>query len=340
MAGELLYVASGGAIEVKKIDQKTGKLTDVQKVEHQGLSKFTFSRNKKFLYAQAAMKDNRKQASIATYKIADDGKLTFVHNAPISGGTTELKTDHTDNFLAAANYSAGIVTVWKLESGIYKGAVAKELKLEKRVHAARFSKDNKVLCIPATGPNLVYELAFDEKTGIISEKTAAKGPSSGASQPRHLIFHPKMNIAYTTLERMKPGVGTWKWDPAKGELKLLQNLSNYDDSTGKVTNADLHMSPDNKFLYISCRDKGAKVDHIALYKINPSDGLLTFVKKFPCENIPRSFGLNKSGDFMYVCGQKVAKMGVYKIDKATGFLSKVTQYETGSGPIWVETLVK
>ena len=339
-AEEYLYLASGGAIEVKKINAQSGELTDVQKVEHLGLSKFTFSRNKKFLYAQAAMKGNRRQTAIITYKIEDDGKLTFVHIAPISGGTTELKTDHTDQFLAAANYGAGTVTVWKLENGVYKGAVAKELKLEKKVHAARFSKDNKVLCIPATGPNVVYELAFDEKTGNISEKTQAKGPTSGAAQPRHLIFHPKMDIAYTTLERIKPGVGTWKWDPAKGELKLLQNLSNFDDETARVTNADLHMSPDNRFLYVSCRDKGAKVDHIALYKINPSDGLLTFVKKFPCENIPRSFGLNKSGDFMYICGQAVAKMGVYKIDKATGFLSKVAQYETGKGPIWVETLVK
>ncbi len=76
------------------------------------------------------------------------------------------------------------------------------------------------------------------------------------------------------------------------------------------------------------------------FKTRPDPISVAFVKKFPCENIPRSFGLNKSGNFMYVCGQKVDKMGVYKIDKATGFLSKVTQYDTGKGPIWVETLVK
>ena len=82
MSNELLYVASGGAIEVKKIDPDTGKLTDIQRVEYQGLSKFTFSRNKKYLYAQALMKDNRKQTSVATYRIAEDGKLSFVNNAP------------------------------------------------------------------------------------------------------------------------------------------------------------------------------------------------------------------------------------------------------------------
>ena len=91
---ELLYLASGGAIESKKIDPKTGKLTDFQKVELPSLSKFTFSRNGKFLYAQASIQEgNKKSTSVATYSIAADGKLTFLYNAPISGGTTELKTD-------------------------------------------------------------------------------------------------------------------------------------------------------------------------------------------------------------------------------------------------------
>ena len=339
-AAELLYVASGGAIEVKSIDPKTGKLENIQKVEMAGLSKFTFSRNKQFLYAQAAIANGKKkQASIATYKIANDGKLTFVHNAPISSGTTELKTDHTDKFIAAAKYGTGIVTVWKLEDGVYKGNIAKELRIEKKVHCSRFSKDNRFLMIPATGPNKVFELDFNQETGDISVKREAAGPTSGAAQPRHLVFHPTKNFAYTTLERIKPGVGVWTYDPKKGELNLIQNLANSEDATGSITNADLHLSPDNRFLYVSCRDKKGDTDHIVLYKVN-DDGKLAFVKKFPCEDIPRSFCLNKSGDFAYVCGQGSAKMGVYKIDKESGHLNKVTVYETGKGPIWVETLIK
>ena len=160
-ADEFLYLASGNTIEVKKVNPENGKLQNVQKVEYSGLSKFTFSVDKKFLYAQASVKDKRRQPAIATYSIAADGKLNFVHVAPINGGTTELKTDRSGKFLAAANYGAGTVTVWALEDGIYKGKMVKELKLEKKVHAARFSPDNKVLCIPATGPNKVYELSFN-----------------------------------------------------------------------------------------------------------------------------------------------------------------------------------
>ncbi|MCM8533601.1 MAG: beta-propeller fold lactonase family protein [Lentisphaeraceae bacterium] len=337
-ASELLYLASGNSIEVKKIDLKTGKLSDFQKVEYKKLSKFTFSRNKQFLYAQAAMKDNPKQASIMTFKVATDGKLTFVHNAPIDMGTTELKTDHSDSFIAGANYGQGSVNIWKLEDGIYKGEMIQKIKLEKQAHATRFSPDNKMLMIPATGPNKIFQLSFDEKTGQVKQTTPAVGPSSGAAQPRHLIFHPMLNIAYSTLERKTPGVGTWQWNAGKGELTLIDNLQSSDDDTARITTADLHMSPDSKFLYISSRDKGKKLDAIIAYSIDQKSGKLTFVDSYPCENIPRSFCINKSGDFVYVAGQRANMMGVYKRDTETGALTKVTQYKTGNGPIWVETL--
>lgn len=99
------------------------------------------------------------------------------------------------------------------------------------------------------------------------------------------------------------------------------------------------MSPDNKFLYASLRDKNNKLDAILLYKINV-DGKLNYLNRFPCENIPRTFCINASGNFMYVAGQKAEKLGVYKINKDTGYLTKLTQYETGKAPIWIETLAK
>lgn len=336
-AAELLYLASGGTIEVKEIDPKTGKLSDFQKVEFTRLSKFTFSRNKKFLYAQAAMKGNPKQASIITYSVATDGTLTYVHNAPINGGTTELKTDHTDSFIAAANYGAGTATVWKLENGVYKGTEVQEMTLKKQAHATRFSPDNKMLMIPATGPNVVFQLAFDEKTGKITKMESAKGPKMGAAQPRHLIFHPTKDIAYSTLERVHPGVGVWKWDSAQGQLKFIQGVMAQEDKTAALTTADLHMTPDNKFLYASLRDKNKKQDAILLYKIK-DDGQLTYIERFPCENIPRSFCVSETGDYVYVAGQRANMLGVYSINKETGHLTKVTQYETGKNPIWVETL--
>lgn len=335
---ELLYLAVGNKIEVKRINPETGELSDFQAVEHPRLSHFTFSKNKQFLYAQAVMRSNPKQPSIVTYKVEADGKLIFVNNAPIGIGTTDLKTDYTDSFIVGSSYGKGVVHIWQLEEGIYKGKLVQEIALEKKAHSNRFSPDNKLLMVPATEPNKVFQLAFDKQSGKAKRLKDANGPSSGASQPRHLIFHPQLDVAYTTLERKTPGVGVWKRDSETGELTLIENIQSSNDVEARITTADLHLSPDNKFLYISSRDNSKELDAIIAYSVDSKTGRLTFVESFPCEHIPRSFCISKSGDFLYVAGKRVHLLGVYKRNKDTGHLTKVTQYKTGKGPAWVETL--
>ena len=339
VAQELLYVSSGDAIEVKRINPQTGSLLDFQRIELIGISIFTFSRNKKFLYAMASINGNRENRSIATYKVEDDGKLDLIFNAPISSRVTDLKTDHSDNYLAGSHYGEGTASIWKLDRGVYKGELVQEIILEKNAHAVRFSPNNKVLFIPATGPNKIFQLAFDQESGKVTQTDPALGPQKGAAQPRHLVFHPTLNVAYSTQERNKPGVAMWHWKPSKGELELAQTLTSSDDISGRITNADLHISPDEKFLYISSRDKQKELDQIIAYKINATDGRLTLANTFPSEHFPRSFGLNKTGDFAFVAGQRENKLGVYKVNKTTGDLIKIRQYETGNNPIWVETLL-
>lgn len=339
VAQELLYVSSGDAIEVKKINPQTGTLLDFQRIEFKGISIFTFSRNKKFLYAMASIDGNRENRSIATYKVTVDGKLDLIYNAPISSRATDLNTDHSDNYIAGSHYGEGTASIWKLENGVYKGELVQEIMLEKNAHAVRFSPDNKVLFVPATGPNKIFQLAFDQETGKLTQTDPALGPQKGAAQPRHLVFHPTLNVAYSTQERIKPGVAMWHYKPSKGELELAQTLTSSDDISGRITNADLHISPDEKFLYISSRDNQKELDQIIAYKINAKDGRLTLANKFPSEHIPRSFSLNKTGDFAFVAGQRENKLGIYKINKTTGDLIKIMQYETGKNPIWVETLL-
>ncbi len=339
VAQELLYLTSGDALEVKNINKETGKLFDVQKISLRGMSVFTFSRNKEFLYVNASIDNDRHKPSIATYKVAADGKLNFVYNAAISGKMSDLNTDHTDKFLAGSSYLNGSASIWQLENGIYKGKLVQEVVLEKKAHAARFSPDNKMLFIPATGPNKIFQLAFDQNTGKLTQQKSVLGGNEGATQPRFLVFHPTLNVAYSTQERIKPGVAVWQWLPEKAQLELTQSLTNSDDISGRITNADLHISPDHKFLYLSSRDQQKEFDQIIIYRINALDGRLSLVNKFSSEHHPRSFCLNNTGDFLYVAGMRVNTLGVYKINKTTGDLIKVTQYNTGKKPTWVETLI-
>ncbi len=234
------------------------------------------------------------------------------------------------------------MSVWKFTEGVYRGETVQEFTLEQKAHSTVFSQDNQYILVPATGPNKVFQLIFDEKTGnvALNEPAFASGPEEGARQPRHLVFNRKLDIAYTTQERMNPGVATWTWEPEKGLLKLIENIVTTREDVESITMADLHITPDNKFLYISNRDDKNTRDSIIGFRIDPKNGSLSLIKHFPSEHIPRSFCISKSGKYLYVAGKGDAKLGVYEIHSNTGHLEKIKQYETGALPIWVTTLIK
>jgi len=336
-AKEFLYISSGASIDVREIDQETGKLKKVQKLELEGLSSFTFSPDYKFLYAQTSIRNGKKRkAAIATFSITDDGKITLIKNVEAPSSVTELKTDRTGRFLAGTR--SGNVYIWKLEEGIFTSSLACTIKLEKKTHAVRFSLDNRFLYIPGTAPNKIFCLSFDSKTGNIKHVSTAKGPTEGACQPRHLTFHQTLDIAYSTQERIKPGVAVWSRNKESGEMKLLQNIVTSKDTSSTITTADVHISPDKKFVYISSRDKSSKNNELISFQIDQSSGILKLIGRVKSEHLPRSFCLNQSGKFIYATGQGESKLGVYSVKE--GLLIKVIQYDIGEKAIWVESLNK
>ena len=341
-AAEFLYLAAGNEIAVKAIDQSTGKLSEHQTLKRDGAGPFTFSPDKTFLYIVATVPGSKKQMSIATYKVAKDARLTLLENAPIHMRPSYLHTDASGKYIVGNHYGEGKMSVWRLTRGVYEGETVQELTLEKRVHATIFSKENTYILVPATRPNKVFQVKFDESTGKVTlhDPAFASGPEEGAREPRHLVFNRKLNIAYTTQERFNPGVATWTWDPENGRLELIQDIVTTKEHVERITTADLHITPDNKFLYISSRDTKNERDGIIGFKIDPQSGRLTVINHFPSEHIPRSFCINKSGRYLYVAGLGDAKLGVYKINPDNGHLKKITQYQTGARPIWVTTLIK
>ena len=132
-------------------------------------------------------------------------------------------------------------------------------------------------------------------------------------------------------------------DTEKGKLKPIQNVVTQPKGAAlQVTTADLHLTPDARFLYVSNRDITKRraprgKDSIVGFRVDAQTGKLTLTGHFPCERIPRSFTIDKLGKYVYVAGQGDGKLGAYRIEP-TGQLKKIKQYEVGNGPNWVETL--
>ena len=317
----------------------TGKLTPIQQLDSGGL--IAVSPDKSKLYTHGN--------NIVSHDIPPDGKLELLGHAKSDRGGPYLDIGATGKFLAAPNYGDGTVRVWEInDEGVCVGEPVVDLMLEKKAHSSVFSPDNRFLLVPATEPNKVFQLKFDQATGEtkLGAPPSATGPTKAgeAQQPRHIRFHPNGRIAYTTLEREQPGVGVWEWDSSSGNLNVIQNIVTLpEDFSGSLTTADLHLTPDGKYLYVSNRDltdRKAKTGRSSIvgFKVDPETGKLSLIGHTDCEHIPRSFAIDEAGEYLYVAGQMAEKIGAYKINQSTGELSRVQQFDLPGKPNWVMCL--
>ena len=150
--------------------------------------------------------------------------------------------------------------------------------------------------------------------------------------PRHLVFHPNRKFVYVIGET-DGLVYVFDYDPGSGQLEKKQTVSALPpDFHGKPATADLHITPDGKYLYGSER----KSSTLTGFKIDPANGTLSFIGSVPTEKQPRGFNIDSSGRHLLAVGQLSHRMSSYKIDVDSGKLTKLREYPMGKNPNWVE----
>ena len=352
-AAGIVVVSGGGALSVFSVEG--GALLRSNEVDLEGNSgTMAIAPDRRFLYVNTSLptsgsgKGKKHSAAIATFSVTSEGALREINRAASGWSGGYLSVHPSGKFLAGNHYGTGKAGVWKLSKDrVYRGEPVVEFELEKRAHSAVFSPDGRFLFVPATGPNKIFQLVFQPGAGYLvpNQPSSAPGPlgEKEARQPRHLLFHPRKNIAYTTNERERPGVGSWEFDPEKGLLRSLEGIPSAAGNEEGMTTADLQMTPDGRFLYVSNRDilnrdEAEGRDAIALFSTEEETGRLTFEKSFPCERIPRSIAMDQAGKHLFVSGQGDNQLGLYQIDPANGHLKKLDNCELPGKPVWVLTL--
>ena len=136
------------------------------------------------------------------------------------------------------------------------------------------------------------------------------------SGPRHFTFHPDGKFGYVIQELM--GIVTaFEYD--NGKLRTLQsvNLTSL-DFEGAIDAADIHISPDGKFLYGSLR--GA-INELVVYAIDEK-GRLDYVDRHSTLGKgPRNFAIDPTGNFLLVGNGGSDEIVIFKRNKTTGKLA-------------------
>ena len=141
--------------------------------------------------------------------------------------------------------------------------------------------------------------------------------STGAGNgPRHFTFHPGKKFAYL-VEELSGTVVAYAYN--NGNLKFLQRISTHPKNyKGGMGSADIHISPDGKFLYASNR---GDANTITIFSINKITGKLALKGYQPTSGkTPRNFIIDPTGNYLLVANQDTDNIVIFKRNKLTGLL--------------------
>ena len=344
--GQLLYMAlsNKSKIVAREIHQGPGALSERFTLELPGNpGAMTFSPDRSYLYAVTSLGEGK--SGVTTCKRAPDGSLSIVSSDPITTRAPYIRTSKDGRLLLAAHYSAGDVTVYRIVNGICTGELLDQKKTERTAHAIEIDPSGKYVFVPHTGPNKMYQFRLDGTTGKLTpnDPPFVEGPDKDHRyhEPRHYAHHPTLDIGYTSNEKGS-GITAWRFNPKNGTLHRLTTMSTLPPgSEGKFHAADIQITPNGRFVYVSTRDhtsreKGdPKQDTLAGVSLDPQTGEMKLVGYFPTPSTPRSFCIDVTGQFVYSGGTQTSTLFAYRINQKTGALEHFSTYEAGGVPMWV-----
>lgn len=137
------------------------------------------------------------------------------------------------------------------------------------------------------------------------------------SGPRHLTFSPDGRFAYLITELSGTVVA---FDYNDGILTQIQAIKA--DTVGAHGSADIHISPDGKFLYASNR---LQADGLAIFRIDETNGHLTKAGYRLTGSHPRNFIITPNGKYLLVACRDNNAIEVYFRDTETGVLTNINK---------------
>jgi 6-phosphogluconolactonase len=331
----VVYVgcAESNEVRVLGLDARTGDLTPLQQVPIPGVTTpgqstpMAVSPDCRFLYV-----GTRGEPKLAVGFAIEpaSGRLTHQASGPLAESMAYIVTDRTGRFLLGASYPGHQVTVNPIGSPGAVGPAQQVLPDHPNAHAIRVDAANRHVLVPTLGNDRVNVFSFDAKTGRLAPAGAVEVRAKAG--PRHFDFHPDGRHVYV-LGELDAAVYVFDYDAGTGRLTETQRVSAVPpDFQGKPAAADLHITPDGRFLYASVRASST----LAGFRIDPASGGLSLIERVATEQQPRGFNIDSGGRFLLAVGQLSHGLSAYAIDPGAGTLKRLQQYAMGRNPNWVE----
>lgn len=319
--------------------------TPLSKVVIDNPSYLVISPDAKFVYAVSESgEDNSAVSSFAFDK--QPGTLTFLNRERVGADPCYILLDTKWNYVATANYSGGSVSIVPIapdgrfageaHSLEFYGEGADSIRQTKpHMHCLAMAPDKQALFVTDLGTDRIsrIDIRANSKNGGLPDFNCNASfntqlePRSG---PRHLIFNGRGTHAYL-INEISGKAMVFTID-SQNNLKQIQSI--LADTCNAEGSADIHLSPDEKFLYVSTRLEG---DGIVILKVD-SDGQLTRIGYHATGKHPRNFVITPDGNLMLVACKDAGMIQIFRINKQTGLLTDTGKSIAVDQPVCVKII--
>jgi 6-phosphogluconolactonase len=335
----VVYVSNAASKEiyVLAMNRDSGELTLIEKTLVPGTDKaspasmpMAVTPDHRFLYA-ALRSDAFPASSFAIDRAS--GRLTHLATTPLQDSMAYIVTDRTGRFLLSASYPGNKLTINPIgDNGIVVEKTTQMVPDRPKSHCILVDAANKYVYATSLGADTIMEWKFDPAKGTLSAIGPGIIQTRPGAGPRHMALHPSGRLLYLITETADT-IGAYAIDPGTGTLTELQFVDAVPEGfKEQPAAADLHVTPDGRFLYGSER----RTSTLAGYRIDPEKGTLSPIGHFLTEKTPRGFNIDPRGRFLLSVGLDSNAMTVYRIDPQSGALTSLKQYPTGEQPNWIE----
>ena len=288
----------------------------------------TFSSNKQHLYAVQETADFDSLGGGVTAFEFENGLLKEL-NSKGSGGAHPCHIAVSgEGQVAVSNYTGGNLAVFDVETngslGVRQLIDHKVLDTTKapHVHKAHFNEDG--LFASDLGLDGIKRYINNDSFWEAAHQASIDLPEGAG--PRHFVFNTdrsflyginELNATITVFERDDEG----SYSPIQTENTLAP------DWDGGKSCADIHLSPDGRFLYGSNRGENT----IVIFSVDKTTGEINLVGRESVRgDWPRNFTLDPSGNFLLVANERSNNISVFKRDSEKGTLEFLNEIKIGA----------
>ncbi len=267
------------------------------------------------------------------------GKLSLINRQPTGGDDPcHVAVDAESRHVYVANYGSGSVCVFDVDDrgGLHPleqffqhegSSLHPQRQTRAYTHAVILSPDQRFVYVPDLGTDQLVAYSREPRNGRLKPAPGISVDTPAGSGPRSGLFDAGGRYLYV-INELSCSFTVYAHDALSGRLTPLQTVPSLLEAyEGDKTCADIHITPDGRFLYGTTR--GA--NRIAVYALDPASGLMRAVDETDTGgDVPRNFAIDPSGRFLLIANQNSDNIVIFSIDPDSGRLKKESVFDLPS----------